>query len=143
MALSGFEISVGGVLSIPVVAGLTFLGYKTWGERNLDVSKLKPKRPAPAAKPAAGDATTAQKKKTTTDSAKAAAEPNADSANAASKPKAGVKNPKVAAKDTEPAKPETASTASTPSPSKPGPDEAKQKPPEDGASTPTKDDKLE
>ena len=43
MALTGFEISVGGVLSIPVVAGLTFLGFKTWGEKSLDASKYKPK----------------------------------------------------------------------------------------------------
>ena len=49
MALTGFEISVGGVLSIPVVAGLTFVGFKTWGEKSLDASKYKPKKPAPAA----------------------------------------------------------------------------------------------
>ena len=53
MALSGFEIAVGGLFSIPVVGGLVFLGYKVWGEKNLDASKLKPKKPAAAEKPAA------------------------------------------------------------------------------------------
>ena len=50
MALSGFEIAIGGLFSIPVVGGLVFFGYKAWGEKNLDASKLKPKKPAaPAA----------------------------------------------------------------------------------------------
>ena len=65
MALTGFEISVGGVLSIPVVAGLTFLGFKTWGEKSLDASKYKPKKPAPAAaakKPAPEKTAAAEKK---------------------------------------------------------------------------------
>ena len=53
MALSGFEIAVGGLFSIPVVGGLVFFGYKAWGEKNLDASKLKPKKPAAAEKPAA------------------------------------------------------------------------------------------
>ena len=57
MALSGFEIAMGGVSSIPVLGGLIFLGFKAFGEKNLDASKLKPKKPAPAAKkePAASD----------------------------------------------------------------------------------------
>ena len=57
MALSGFEIAMGGVSSIPVLGGLIFLGFKAFGEKNLDASKLKPKKPAPAAKkePAAAD----------------------------------------------------------------------------------------
>ena len=50
MALSGFEIAMGGVSSIPVLGGLVFLGFKAFGEKNLDASKLKPKKPAPAAK---------------------------------------------------------------------------------------------
>ena len=50
MALSGFEIAMGGVSSIPVLGGLIFLGFKAFGEKNLDASKLKPKKPAPAAK---------------------------------------------------------------------------------------------
>ena len=50
MALSGFEIAMGGVSSIPVLGGLVFLGFKAFGEKNLDASKLKPKKRAPAAK---------------------------------------------------------------------------------------------
>ena len=50
MALSGFEIAMGGVTSIPVLGGLIFLGFKAFGEKNLDASKLKPKKPAAAAK---------------------------------------------------------------------------------------------
>ena len=52
MPLSGFEIAVGGMTSIPVVGGLILLGYKSFGEKNLDSSKLKPK-PKPKAKPPA------------------------------------------------------------------------------------------
>ena len=55
MALSGFEIAVGGITSIPVVGALVFLGFKGFGEKNLDSSKVKPKRPAASpdkAKPA-------------------------------------------------------------------------------------------
>ena len=44
MALSGFEIATGGITSIPVVGGLIFLGYKSFGESSLDASKLKPKQ---------------------------------------------------------------------------------------------------
>ena len=61
MPLTGFEISVGGVLSIPVVAGLTFIGFKSWGEKTLDSSKLKPKKPAPATTAVAKKATPAKK----------------------------------------------------------------------------------
>ena len=43
MPLSGFEIAVGGMTSIPVVSGLVLLGYKSFGEKALDSSKLKPK----------------------------------------------------------------------------------------------------
>jgi hypothetical protein len=46
MALSGFEIAIGGITSIPVVGGLIFLGYKSLGESSLDTSKLKPKKKA-------------------------------------------------------------------------------------------------
>ena len=53
MALSGFEIAVGGIASAPVLGGLIFLGYKAFGEKNLDTSKLKPKKPATADKKAA------------------------------------------------------------------------------------------
>ena len=45
MALSDFEIAVGGITSIPVLGGLVWLTYKTWGERKIDASKLKPKKP--------------------------------------------------------------------------------------------------
>ena len=44
MALSGFEIAMGGIASIPVVGGLVLLGYKSFGESALDASKLKPKK---------------------------------------------------------------------------------------------------
>ena len=44
MALSGIEIAMGGITSIPVVGGLIFLGYKSFGESWLDASKLKPKQ---------------------------------------------------------------------------------------------------
>ena len=49
MALNNFEIAVGGLTSIPAIGGLVFLSFKTWGERNLDASKLKPKKPQPPA----------------------------------------------------------------------------------------------
>ena len=45
MALTGFEIAIGGITSIPVTGGLIFLGYKAFGEKKLDASKLKPKKP--------------------------------------------------------------------------------------------------
>ena len=48
MALSGFEIAIGGITSIPVTGGLIFLGYKAFGEKNLDASKFKPKKPVQA-----------------------------------------------------------------------------------------------
>ena len=44
MALSEFEIAMGGIASIPFVGGLIFLGYKSFGESSLDASKLKPKQ---------------------------------------------------------------------------------------------------
>ena len=44
MALSEFEIAIGGLTSIPVVGGLIFLGYKSLGESSLDTSKLKHKK---------------------------------------------------------------------------------------------------
>ena len=50
MALSGFEIAMGGITSIPVVGGLIFLGYKSFGESSLDTSKLKPKKKPTAIK---------------------------------------------------------------------------------------------
>ena len=50
MPLSGFEIAVGGITSIPVVSGLVLLGYKAFGEKALDSSKLKPKAKPPAKK---------------------------------------------------------------------------------------------
>ena len=58
MSLSGFEIAVGGITSIPVVSGLVLLGYKAFGEQNLDSSKLKPKTKPPAKK----DVSVAEKK---------------------------------------------------------------------------------
>ena len=49
MALSEFEIAIGGITAIPVVGGLIFLGYKSFGESSLDTGKLKPiQKPAVA-----------------------------------------------------------------------------------------------
>ena len=44
MALSEFEIAMGGFTSIPVLGGLIFLGYVSFGEGSLDTSKLRPKK---------------------------------------------------------------------------------------------------
>ena len=44
MALSEFEIATGGLTSIPVLGGLIFLGYKSFGAISLDTSKLKTKK---------------------------------------------------------------------------------------------------
>ena len=45
MGLSAFEIAIGGIASVPVLGGLILLIYKAFGEKNLDTSKLKPKKP--------------------------------------------------------------------------------------------------
>ena len=50
MALSEFEIIVGGLTSIPVVAGIFFLVEKTYGSR---IYLTKPGKASAAAKPAA------------------------------------------------------------------------------------------
>ena len=50
MALSEFEIAIGGLTSIPVAGGIIFLGYKSFGESSLDTSKLKPKKKPAVAK---------------------------------------------------------------------------------------------
>ena len=62
MALSGFEIAIGGITSIPVTGGLIFLGYKSFGEKNLDSSKFKPKKPAQAKKAEPAKVTSESKK---------------------------------------------------------------------------------
>ena len=93
MALSGFEIAMGGVTSIPVLGGLIFLGFKAFGEKNLDASKLKPKKPATAAKK---DTATAEKKP--------AAAAKKDPVSAEKKPAAAAKkDPASAEKKTAPA----------------------------------------
>ena len=46
MSLSEFEISVGGITSIPLTSSLVLLLYKAFGEKRLDTSKLKPKKVA-------------------------------------------------------------------------------------------------
>ena len=51
MSLSGFEISVGGVTSIPLISSLVLLLYKAFGEKGLDASKLKPKKVTTKAMP--------------------------------------------------------------------------------------------
>ena len=93
MALSGFEIAMGGVTSIPVLGGLIFLGFKAFGEKNLDASKLKPKKPAAAAKK---DPASAEKKP--------AAAAKKDPASAEKKPTAAAeKDPATEEKKTAPA----------------------------------------
>ena len=46
MALSGFEMAVGGISSIPTTSGLCLLAYKLFGEQRLDASKIKSKKGA-------------------------------------------------------------------------------------------------
>ncbi len=58
MALNEFEIAIGGITSIPIVSGLIFLGYKSFGENSLDTSKLKTKK-----KPAVKNETSSSEKK--------------------------------------------------------------------------------
>lgn len=88
MSLSNFEIAVGGITSIPVLGGLVFLGYKSWGEKNLDASKLKPKKavakkkdptpkPATAEKPVKKDEVSAKVEKTAKTASQTNAEPKA------------------------------------------------------------------
>ena len=62
MALSGFEIATGGITSIPVTAALIFLGYKAFGEKNLDTTKYKPKKPVPTKKAEPSKETSESKK---------------------------------------------------------------------------------
>ena len=49
MSLSGFEISVGGITSIPLTSSLVLLLYKAFGEKRMGMSKLKEKVTAKAA----------------------------------------------------------------------------------------------
>ena len=46
MALSGFEMAVGGISSIPTTSGLCLIAYKLFGEQRLDASKIKSKKGA-------------------------------------------------------------------------------------------------
>ena len=108
MALSGFEIAMGGVTSIPVLGGLIFLGFKAFGEKNLDASKLKPKKPAAAAKkdPASAEKkpATAAKKDPASAEKKPAVPAKKDPASAEKKPAAAAKkDPASAEKKTAPA----------------------------------------
>ena len=41
MTLSGFEITVGGITSIPLTSSLALPLYKAFGEKQLDTTKLK------------------------------------------------------------------------------------------------------
>jgi hypothetical protein len=75
MALSEFEIIVGGLTSIPVVAGIFFLIEKTYGSRNYlrKPVKASPASKATAPKPAASkqqDGSTVKPSSTKTPSAK-------------------------------------------------------------------------
>ncbi|BEV36403.1 hypothetical protein CREGCYN_12150 [Synechococcus sp. M16CYN] len=45
MALTSFEIAVGGVTAIPVISGLVFLTYKGFLEKNLDISRPETREP--------------------------------------------------------------------------------------------------
>ena len=49
MSLSGFEISVGGITSIPLTSSFVLLLYKAFGEKRMGMSKLKEKVTAKAA----------------------------------------------------------------------------------------------
>ena len=49
MSLSEFEISVGGITSIPLTSSLVLLLYKAFGEKRMGMSKLKEKVTAKAA----------------------------------------------------------------------------------------------
>ena len=62
MALSGFEIATGGITSIPVTAALIFLSYKAFGEKNLDTTKYKPKKPVQTKKAGTSKETSESKK---------------------------------------------------------------------------------
>ena len=78
MALSGFEIATGGITSIPVTAALIFLSYKAFGEKNLDTTKYKPKKPVQTKKAGTSKETSESKKtdvsKKDTDTTKSATE---------------------------------------------------------------------
>ena len=78
MALSGFEIATGGITSIPVTAALIFLSYKAFGEKNLDTTKYKPKKPVQTKKAGPSKETSESKKtdvsKKDTDTTKSATE---------------------------------------------------------------------
>ena len=78
MALSGFEIATGGITSIPVTAALIFLSYKAFGEKNLDTTKYKPKKPVQTKKAGPSKETSESKKtdvsKKETDTTKSATE---------------------------------------------------------------------
>ena len=81
MALSEFEIIVGGLTSIPVVAGIFFLVEKTYGSR---IYLTKPGKASAAAKPAASKSVASKPAASKSASAKpAAAKPTV------SKPKDG------------------------------------------------------
>jgi hypothetical protein len=106
MALSDFEIAVGGITSIPVLGGLVWLSYKTWGERNLDASKLNAKKPQtpvkkqetkPKAESKPTDST--NEKSSNPDLAKQEIKPKADSKIADSKNDKNLKSEVKAAQD--------------------------------------------
>lgn len=81
MALSEFEIIVGGLTSIPVVAGIFFLVEKTYGSK---IYLTKPGKASAAAKPAASKSVASKPAASKSASAKpAAAKPTV------SKPKDG------------------------------------------------------
>ena len=44
MSLSGFEIAVGGITSVPLMSGLVLLVYKSFGEKRLEISSLAQKK---------------------------------------------------------------------------------------------------
>ena len=90
MALSGFEIAMGGVTSIPVVGGLVFLGYKSFGESALDTSKLKPKK-----KPAVKQEKTVKQEKSVSEKKSSAT--NSETSEGQKKPSATVREQSASA----------------------------------------------
>ncbi len=92
MALSEFEVIVGGLTSIPVLAGIFFLIEKTYGSKNY---LRKPVKASPASKAAAPKAATS--KAATSKQKDGAAVQSASTKNISAKPKTSVAVKKNAA----------------------------------------------
>ena len=55
MALSQFEIAVGGITSVPVLAGSIYILYQTFGAKALDTEKVDKLKPSPKVSAKADD----------------------------------------------------------------------------------------